>query len=324
MISAQSLILGLCLAGSATVSLGAESLPADPPNRVIPAVNPAYAAKVEAALPTRARATPKKPRLVLVTARTEGFYHECIPTALHAMRMLGQKTGAYQIEIDNEMSAFAPGNLARFDAIIFINTTQLKFSNPAYRQALLDFVHSGKGMVGIHAASDNFPGWVEGQALMGGVFHSHPWVAGDTVAVKLDEPGHVLNRAFNGRGFWIQEEIYQIVGPYGRDRQRVLMSLDMSRPQNDRPADKLVRSDRDFPIGWIKNEGAGRVYYSSLGHNDTTYWTPEILQHYLDGIQFALGDLDAPAQPSASLSPQPAAALASIEPCILLNGHAPK
>lgn len=39
------------------------------------------------------------------------------------------------------------------------------------------------------------------------------WVAGDTVAVKLDEPGHVLNQAFNGRGFRIQEEIYQIVGP---------------------------------------------------------------------------------------------------------------
>jgi type 1 glutamine amidotransferase/HEAT repeat protein len=311
-------LLALCVASAAAALHGADApVAADAPNRVIPALDPVFAEKVEAALPAKARASAKKKHLVLVTARTEGFFHKCIPTALYAVRLLGEKTGAYQVEIDNEMKAFTPENLARYDAIIFVNSTQLKFKNPAHRQALLDYVRSGKGLVGIHAASDNFPGWLEGQALMGGVFHSHPWTGGDTVAVKLDEPEHVLNEAFGGRGFWIQEEIYQIVGPYGRDRQRVLMSLDMSKPQNDRPAAKLVRPDRDFPIGWLKREGKGRVFYSSLGHNDVTFWTPEVLQHYLDGIQFALGDLEAPAQPTASLAKAPVPALAPPEPQVL-------
>lgn len=62
---------------------------------------------------------------------------------------------------------FDPATLKQFDGVVFVSTTQLKFDNPAHRKALVDFVVSGKGVVGIHAASDNFPTWPEGQELMG-------------------------------------------------------------------------------------------------------------------------------------------------------------
>jgi type 1 glutamine amidotransferase/HEAT repeat protein len=319
-----TLALALALTAGAPAALAQTAAPATAaaPNRAIPDVNPEHAAQVDAALPRQARVQPAAPRLVLVTARTEGFYHQSIPVGLYALRQLGERTGAFRVEIDHEMSAFTADNLRRFDAIVFLSTTRLAFADHAARQALLDFVASGKGVVGIHAASDNFYDWAEGQALIGGVFHSHPWNAGDTVAVKLDEPSHPINAAFEGRGFWIKDEIYQIVGPYSRERQRVLMSLDMSKRDNDRSAEKLVRPDKDFPIGWVKNEGRGRVFYSSLGHNDEVFWTTAVLQHYLDGIQFALGDLAAPAAPSASLKPAPVPALAPVIKRTLLDEQA--
>jgi len=289
------------------------------PNRTVPPAPAEQVARVDAAVPARARVAPKQPRLILVTARTEGFYHDSIPVGLHALRQMGERTGAFRVEIDHEMSAFTAENLTRFDAILFLSTTQLAFADPAARAALLGFVDDGKGLIGIHAASDNFPHWPEGQGLIGGVFHSHPWIWKDVVAVKLDEPAHPVNAAFDGRGFWIQDEIYQIVGPYGRDRQRVLMSLDMLRPENDRPAETLVRADRDFPIGWVKTQGKGRVFYSSLGHNAEVFWTPEVLQHWLDGIQFALGDLAAPSLPTSTISPTPRPALAPALPQTLLE-----
>lgn len=301
---------------SASVIAGVAALAAAPvlaqpaPNRALTPPPADQAARVDAALPAKARVAPRQPRLVLVTARTEGYFHDSIPIGLHAFRQLGERTGAFRVETDHEMSAFTAENLARFDAVLFLSTTQLAFADEGSRAALLDFVRGGKGLIGIHAASDNFPKWPEGQALMGGVFHSHPWLWDQTAAVKLDEPAHPLNEAFGGQGFWIREEIYQIVGPYGRDRQRVLMSLDMTRPENERPAAAIVRTDGDFPIGWLKTEGKGRVFYSSLGHNEDVYWTPEVLQHWLDGVQFALGDLPAPSLPSSTLMPRPEPALA--------------
>jgi type 1 glutamine amidotransferase/HEAT repeat protein len=279
---------------------------------------------IKAALPAHASATPQKPRKVLLFYRAEGFVHPSIPYGVETLRLLGEKTGAYASVSSDDMAMFEPNKLDQFDAVAFINTTQLKFENPACRKALLDFVASGKGLIGIHAASDNFPNWPEGQELMGGVFHGHPWHAGDLVAVKLDDPAHPLNSGFNNQGFRLKEEIYQITGPYGREKQRELVSLDMSKPENlQKTVDKdgkpmldkggkplIVRTDNDFPISWIKKEGGGRVFYTSLGHNKDIYFVPQILKHYLDGMQYALGDLSADDMPTSSLGTVPKPALA--------------
>jgi len=80
------------------------------------------------------------------------------------------------------------------------------------------------------------------------------------------------------------------------------MSLDMSDPATknaDKNAEDLRFVDRDTGISWIKNYGKGRIFYGSLGHNHQTTWNPTILKHYLDGIQFALGDLPVDATPKS-------------------------
>lgn len=284
------------------------------PGQVFPPLTEAELSGVEAALPHKAAATPAAPRRVLLFFRTEGFVHASIPVGRLALQRLGEKTGAYASVASDDMAMFEPAMLATFDAVVFLNSTGLRFDNPAHRQALLDFVRSGKGLAGLHAATDNFPTWPEGQALMGGVFHGHPWNANDVSAVKNDEPAHVLNTAFGGQGFWLREEIYQMrTPPYGRDRLRVLLSLDMSKPENARPAKDIKRADNDFGISWIRTEGAGRVFYTSLGHNADVFFVPSILKHILDGLQFALGDLPADATPSAQLKPAPSPALAPAE-----------
>ena len=280
------------------------------PGEVFPPLTPQETSAIAAALPKPARAKPAAPRKILVFYRTEGFVHKSIPFASHALQRMGEITGAFTITLSDDMAQFDPATLNTYDAVLFNNTTQLKFENPVHRQALLDFVRNGKGLIGVHAATDNFPAWPEGQAMIGGIFHGHPWNAGDTVAVKNDEPDHILNRAFEKRGFWITEEIYRIAGSYTRDTHRVLLSLDMSRPENARPAAGITRTDHDFPISWIKTEKKGRVFYTSLGHNNNIFQVPQIMRHLLDGIQYALGDLEADAIPSAKLKVTPEPVLA--------------
>ena len=178
----------------------------------------------------------------------------------------------------------------------------------------MDFVKGGKGFIGIHAASDNFPTWPEAVEMIGGQFNGHPWTGGGTWAVKVDDPDHVLNKSFGGKGFLIKDEIYQIKGPYSRDTHRVLLSMDMSNARNLGPLKGKKageawsgRKDNDHAISWIKRYGDGRVFYCSLGHNKEIYWNPAVLAHYLAGIQWALGDLQADDTPSAKLATQPKA-----------------
>jgi type 1 glutamine amidotransferase len=258
--------------------------------------------KIAAAMPEKATAQPAKARKLLIFNRCEGFYHDSIPCGAAAVKMIGEKTGAYTSVISDEMAMFEPAKLNEFDAVVFNNTTALKFENPQHRQALLEFMNNGKGLVGFHGAGDNFYPWPEGAAMMGALFDGHPW---GRCPVKIDDPSHPLVKAFGGAGFWIDDEIYKFRTPYSRDKLRVLLSMDAAKGDPN----KQGRADGDNAVSWIQQVGKGRAFYASLGHRHDIFWNPTILKFYLDGIQYALGDLPADATPSAKLQPQPSAAL---------------
>jgi type 1 glutamine amidotransferase len=242
---------------------------------------------------------------MLVFWRCEGFFHKSIPVVNKALELMGEKTGAYDVVITDDYSVFTPEKLRQFDAVCLNNTTGLKFDpkeTPERCKALMDFVKGGKGIVGVHAATDNFNQWPEGQEMMGGKFTGHPWTAGGTWAFKIDEPDHPLMRAFRGKGFKISDEIYRTDPPlYSRDKQLVLMSLDVSDPAT-RNVKGFKPTDTDTGISWIKTWGKGRIFYCSLGHNDHIFWNRAILRHYLDGIQFAFGDYKVDTKPKPIVS----------------------
>jgi len=251
------------------------------------------------AVPEKTTVATTRPRKILIFWRCEGFFHgDGIAAGNKAFEVMGEKTGAFTTVTSDDMSMFDPDKVDEFDAIILNNTTNLAFENPVHRKVLLEFVNGGKGIVGTHASVDNFKRWPEAAAMMGAVFAGHPW---GEAPVKLDDPKHPLLEAFAGKGFWVRDEMYKMGGPYSRDKLRVLLSFDMSKL----PANAPSREDKDNAIAWIQQVGKGRVFYCSLGHNRHIFWDPAILQFYLDGIQYALGDLKADATPSTKLNPQP-------------------
>ena len=256
--------------------------------------------KVTEAIPAKPTAKPAKPRKVLVFCLCEGFFHGCIPLGNEMIKIMGEKTGAFKADVSQDMSVFTAENLKQYDAIVLNNTTRLKFS-PEQKKALMDFVKvDGKGLMGIHAASDNFYDWPEAAKMIGGQFGGHPWGAGGTWAMKLDDPTHPLNKSFGGKGFKIRDEIYQMVGKYyNRDNVRVLITLDLSDKATGSRKGRRHNTDKDYAVSWIREEGKGRVFYCGLGHNTSVFWDKPVVQHYLDGLQFVLGDLKADATPSA-------------------------
>jgi len=138
--------------------------------------------------------------------------------------------------------------------------------------------------------------------MMGTGFQEHPWGSGDTVRVKNLDPKHPLNAAFKGEGLTIKDEIYKFLpGRAQPTERRMLLALDANGTDLMRDdKNKDGKPDRDFyPISWLSTYGKGKTFYCSLGHNDEVYWNPVVVQHYLAGIQYALGELPAYATPKA-------------------------
>ena len=263
------------------------------------------------ALPDAPTATAAKPRKVLLFYRCNGYIHSSIPWANAAVEEMATKTGAFTVEITDEYEVFTKENLANYDCVLLNNASHMEFPKPEQMNAFMDFVIEGKGLAGIHAAGDNFQRHPDCLALIGGEFGGHPWGSGGTWAFKLNDPAHPLNAAFEGKGFWFKDEIYQYKPEsyVGTDTLRVLLSLDMTK---DKVSSKIDDGPREVPVSWIRTAGEGRVFYTNLGHNESTYRDPAVMRHMLDGIQYAIGDLAADAT-ATSKAPATKPALAPEE-----------
>ncbi len=117
-----------------------------------------------AALPTTPGAKPAHARKVLVLAHTGagGFVHASIPLAAKTVEALGQRGNLWTTTVTYNVSDINADNLKQYDAIFLDSTTACFLDDPdptvtaTRRKALLSFVRSGKGIAGIHAATDNY------------------------------------------------------------------------------------------------------------------------------------------------------------------------
>ena len=267
---------------------------------------------IDQAIPSKAPAKLRKARKVLIVHITKRNGkpvngHAAVAYGNYALTQMGKRTGAYEATINNDESVFRAENLEPYDLIIFNNTVGILFDDPQLRQSLLDFVKNGKGFVALHAGGgstfvqhpvyDQFPKF--GVMVGGYEDGGHPWRPDDVTSVKIDDAKSPLTAMFSGP-FQIHDEALQFREPTLRDRLHVLISIDASKMEMG-PNHRILKQrqdDLDFPISWIKPYGKGRVFYTATPHNPELFKDPAMLQHYLAGIQFALGDLKADMRPS--------------------------
>lgn len=238
--------------------------------------------------------------------------HPSVPYANYAFMRLGEQTGAFKTYFSSDTMVFKMENLSQFDAICFNNTSGVLFTDSELRNNLLEFIYSGKGFIGIHAAGATFCQWPVydqfpeyGEMLGGYENGGHPWKPDEWITLKVDDPNHPVNNAFDNNYFEVSDEVFQFSEPYTRDKLRILLTIDTERTDwsDERRILPERRADKDIAISWVRNYGRGRVFYTSLGHNPHINWNPKVLQHYFDGILFALGDLPGPVIPSNKLTP---------------------
>ena len=284
--------------------------------------------KMMAALPDKAPAKPQKPRKVLVLGHAAGYVHSSIPLAAKTVDALGEKTGAWKTTTTYDAADINTKNLLQYDAIVLDSTTGCFLDDPAdkaatdaRRAALLEFIRGGKGIAGIHAASDsyhgqscvpdppgtprppgpppNLPLWPEWNKIIGGYFKFH-WNDPQLITTKIDDPKSPLTAMFHGQPFEIHDETYTFPQEsFSRTNVHVLTSVDYDKMSDaDKAKEQNPRTDHDYGLSWIRREGNGRVFYEAHGHSERIYAMRPMLEHVIAGIQYALGDLKADDSPS--------------------------
>jgi type 1 glutamine amidotransferase len=102
-----------------------------------------------------------------------------------------------------------------------------------------------------------------------------------------------LVQGFNGKGFSHIDEPYFFNNAYMSKNFRPLLYMESANIEGN----KYPGGDEKRYIAWIKKYGKGNIFYSSPAHNAQSFSNPQLLQFFLDGLQFVVGDVKCDTSP---------------------------
>lgn len=235
---------------------------------------------------------------LLVIGQSADFTHESISYAMLALGKIAAESGVFDVTLRTDSELITRGlvkrgakNLNYYDAVLFYTSGELPWTAPQ-KADLLSFIRDdGKGLLGVHSATDTFYDWPEFGEMIGAYFDLHPW--NQEVRVNVEDRDFPATRHFP-RSFAIADEIYQFKD-FSRDRVRVLMSLDPGSV--DLTKKDVRRRDNDFAVAWARRYGKGRVFYCSLGHKPEVWDRPDMQKMWLEAIRWTMGLVEGDATP---------------------------
>ncbi|MEV4497051.1 ThuA domain-containing protein [Micromonospora arborensis] len=227
---------------------------------------------------------------VLVFSKTAGFRHDAIPVGIQTIRDLGAANN-FTVTATEDAAAFTTGNLAQYEAVVFLNTTG-DVLNASQQTAFESYIGSGRGYVGVHAASDTEYDWPFYGNLVGAWFASHPAI--QQANVKVEDRGQAATAHLPQT--WTRTDEWYNYRTNARSTAHVLATLDESSYSGG-------GMGADHPLSWCKSYSGGRSFYTGAGHTQASYAEPAFRAHLLGGIRYASGRSKADCRPESGYTP---------------------
>jgi uncharacterized protein len=184
----------------------------------------------------------------------------------------------FETVVENTTEAFADPKLGEFDLIVPVIT--MSTIEREELQTLVSAVEAGTGLAGFHGQmGDSFRGEPAYQFMVGGQWVAHP---GDIIDYNVE-----IIRRENGA----EDEITRGIGDFAYRSEQYYMHVD---PSNEVLATTRFTGEhcawtRDvvMPVVWKRRHGAGRVFYSALGHVASEFSHPQMAEIVRRGMLWA-------------------------------------
>lgn len=211
---------------------------------------------------------------ILIFSKTTGFRHESIEHGVAVLKQLAVQNNM-QADHSEDSRLFTDSTLSKYDALVFLSTTGDIF-NESEKAAFVRYIQSGKGFVGIHAASDTEHSWPWYGQLVGGYFSSHPAI--QDANINVIDPNHGATKHLPNIWFH-RDEWYDFKSM--KPGLHVLMDLDETSYNGG-------KMGKFHPIAWCQEFDGGRSFYTGLGHTLESFDTEKFQQHVIGGIQYVM------------------------------------
>lgn len=220
---------------------------------------------------------PSDQKSVLLFSKTSGFRHSgSIEASKKVFSDLSKKNKWFLFETE-EGGVFNSEQLAKFDAVIFNNSTGRVLNNEQ-QKAIEQYVENGGNLIGIHGAGDNshhWPWYVKN--LLGAEFSHHslkiPYEVAD---ILLDSQSDSL-LTFDVAKKWKRADEWYVFFENPRKKGFNIQytingeSIDPTANIPFLAPNKSFGMGKDHPVAWSKSIGKGKTFYTSMGHDETAW-----------------------------------------------------
>jgi type 1 glutamine amidotransferase len=191
-------------------------------------------------------------RVLIYTKRSTPTHDASIPVVIASLTNLF-KGISVEVEASEAVSVFTSANLAKFGAVVMVNCNGTPFGTPGTNEAtaLVEFVRSGGGFAGFHAAGNTeYPGTHPYIGLLGAAFQN---TGGGVRNFNCAPEGQHPTNAKVPNPFAARTDETYVFGNLNPMNQVVLR------------CDPAMGNEK-LPGSWVRSEGMGRVFYTTLGH----------------------------------------------------------
>jgi type 1 glutamine amidotransferase len=212
---------------------------------------------------------------VLVFSRTVGGHrHTSIEAGKTMFLRLGERYG-YRIDTSENSEDFSRENLSKYQAVVFLSTRG-DVLDSAQQEAFKQFIRSGRGFVGIHAATTTEYNWPWYNGLVGAYFDGHP--------EPQEAIYRVVDTSFPAVRPWAKEfkwydEIYNFRSV--KDSLNYVMLVDPTSFEGGKMGEM-------HPVSWYHEYEGARSFYTALGHFDETYEDERFVQSVWQGLLWVM------------------------------------
>jgi len=223
----------------------------------------------------------KNIRVLVYTKNGKGYVHDNIAAGVGAIQQLGNQYG-FKVDASDDPAVFTEQNLKKYALLIFNNTNNEVFDTDEQKVAFMRYVQAGGGFIGIHSATGTERQWPWFKRLIGATFLRHAKHQPFTeIIIDPSNP----STSFLPKTWQRDDECY-FFKEYNPDIHVLIVHDLASLNDNDKPS---YYGGTSSPSVWCHEFDGGRQWYTSLGHDSTTYKTPEFQKHLMGGIIWVIG-----------------------------------
>lgn len=207
-----------------------------------------------------------------------GGAHHDYTTLPYALADRLNRRGDMAIDVHNDVQALTAKQIEPYQVLIF-NDCQRPQLSEEFKQAVINHVQSGKGLVAMHCSLWSYVDWPEWDRMIGGRVETHDKYT--TYEVVVLDPTHPIMSGAGDR-FTITDE------PYLVDKRDPCMTVLIETAEARHDASGTLRAGPD-PQAWVKYYGKGRIFATTFGHDAASQENEPFVSLLHNGIRWAGG-----------------------------------